>query len=211
MLRTFCRSLSREATRSFSSAASETVQLPLKQFGVPGRYAGALYVAATKAGSLHAVEKELAQVDNLTYEVGGLDAFLKDPSMGRLAKSTAVREILSDVQCSEITKNFFGLMAENGRLGEYEKVLEKFTELMQASRGEVKAVYTSAEVLTDEQLQAATQSCRKLLKEGETLVLETQVDESILDGFVVEIGDKYIDQSASTKLKKLQALLAQAI
>ena len=37
-------------------------QVPLKLFGLPGRYATALYVAGTKTNSLPTVEKELAAV-----------------------------------------------------------------------------------------------------------------------------------------------------
>ena len=39
-----------------------SVQAPLQQYGTSGRYATALYVAATKAGNLSAVEGEVAQV-----------------------------------------------------------------------------------------------------------------------------------------------------
>ena len=38
------------------------MQAPLQQYGTSGRYATALYVAATKAGNLSAVEGEVAQV-----------------------------------------------------------------------------------------------------------------------------------------------------
>merc|ERR1719329_1194526 len=50
------------ATASAKGASGGDVQAPLQQFGTSGRYATALYVAATKAGSLAAVESEVAQV-----------------------------------------------------------------------------------------------------------------------------------------------------
>jgi F0F1-type ATP synthase delta subunit len=43
-----------------------SVQAPLQQYGTSGRYATALYVAATKAGNLSAVEGEVAQVRDAT-------------------------------------------------------------------------------------------------------------------------------------------------
>jgi F0F1-type ATP synthase delta subunit len=43
-------------------------QAPLQQFGTSGRYATALYVAATKAGNLKTVEGELEQVREATSE-----------------------------------------------------------------------------------------------------------------------------------------------
>jgi F0F1-type ATP synthase delta subunit len=43
------------------------------------------------------------------------------------------------------------VLAENGRLADVELIASKFEELMMASRGEVKAVVTSAEVRTQNQ------------------------------------------------------------
>ena len=42
------------------------------------------------------------------------------------------------------------MLAENGRLADVELISSKFEELMMASRGEVKAVVTSAEVRTNQ-------------------------------------------------------------
>ena len=45
--------------RSFSSAAGEFIRGPVQVFGIQGRYAHALYSAATKQGSTEAVEGQL--------------------------------------------------------------------------------------------------------------------------------------------------------
>ena len=43
-------------------------------------------------------------------------------------------------------RNLFGALAEHGRLGETERVIDGFLELMSAHRGEVEVVVTSAAV-----------------------------------------------------------------
>lgn len=58
---------------SNTSALGQT-QLPLKLYGVPGRYASALFVAASKAKKLDLVEKELKTVrDAGNADVGKLE------------------------------------------------------------------------------------------------------------------------------------------
>lgn len=49
------------------------------------------------------------------------------------------------------------------------------------------------------------------LKKGQSLVLTTSVDPSIIGGMIVVIGDRYVDMSLSTKIQKYSELMQQAI
>jgi hypothetical protein len=54
--------------------------------------------------------------------------------------------------------------------------------------------------------------CRAAQEPGQTSIsLETKVDPGLLSGITVEIGDKYLDFSVATQLKKLQMLLKDGI
>ena len=193
-----------------SGAAAGEVTVPLKLFGLPARYASALYVAASKAKELATVEKELLSVVDLAKKEPKFAQFLHDPSASKADKHKGVSSFLESGKFSATTKNFFGaspgrgrlqpawfqgsagpgparnggghrassscnshtpptaVLAENGRLAEVELIASKFEELMMASRGEVKAVVTSAEVRTNQpysgqQHGAARGSRRRLL------------------------------------------------
>jgi F-type H+-transporting ATPase subunit O len=52
---------------------------------------------------------------------------------------------------------------------------------------------------------------KAFLKQGQTLLLTTKVDPELLGGMVVSIGDKYVDMSIATKVKKLTAVINVAI
>ena len=198
------------AAASPPPAAGPEVTLPLKLFGLPARYASALYVAAAKAKELPSVEKELLSVVDLAKKEPKFGLFLRDPSASTGDKLKGVASFLEAGKFSATTKNFFGaspgrgrlqpawfqgsagpgparnggghrassscnshtpptaVLAENGRLAEVELIASKFEELMMASRGEVKAVVTSAEVRTNQpysgqQHGAARGSRRRLL------------------------------------------------
>jgi len=81
-----------------------------------------------------------------------LDAFVHNPTLSakdrtaglaalytRLEGSDAKKETVSDV-----TKNLFAVLSENGRLGEVQGVIEGFNELCAKYKGELKVVITSA-------------------------------------------------------------------
>jgi F0F1-type ATP synthase delta subunit len=47
-------------------------------------------------------------------------------------------------------RNLFAALADHGRLGETEKVIDGFLELMSAHRGEIEVIITSASVSTSD-------------------------------------------------------------
>eukprot|EP00854_Cymbomonas_tetramitiformis_P005353 gene5353-6495_t len=88
--------------------SSFAAQAPIRQFGLPARYAAALYVAATKAGSLSAVDAELKQVMDIANSNAGFKGFLVDPSVAKSVKATKMGELLEAMKFSQTSKNFFG-------------------------------------------------------------------------------------------------------
>ena len=42
---------------------------------------------------------------------------------------------------------------------------------------------------------------------GAKMTIETRIDPSLINGMTIEVGDKYIDLSVSSQLKKLHQLL----
>jgi len=198
------------ALRSFSAAADETafVAPPLKQFGLASRYTGALYSAAMKAKNLDTVDKEIAQIAEMCRTSTTFKDFLADPSVPK-KKSESIMALMKELKFTDTTVHLFGVMASNGRLPETEKVARQFNEIMMASRGEVKAVVTSAEPLTVKELADVTAACQANIGTGKKLNLETKVDASIIGGLVIDVGDKHIDLSINTKIRKMEALLQE--
>jgi F-type H+-transporting ATPase subunit O len=48
-------------------------------------------------------------------------------------------------------------------------------------------------------------------KKGETIKIELKVDPTIIGGMVVSIGDKYVDMSVATKIKKYTEIIQDAV
>lgn len=108
--------------------------------------------------------------------------------------------------------NLLSALAENGRLNEMEKITAAFGQLMLAHRGEVTAVVTSAIPLEGKlksQLEAALK--KNFIEAKQTLTVTAKVDPSILGGMIVQIGDRTIDLSVASKVKRINAALAENI
>jgi hypothetical protein len=108
------------APRAFAKAAApaaaeQEVVVPLKLFGLPARYASALYVAASKAAALPVVEKELATVVELAGANANFASFLADPSLTKADKLKGINTILENGKFSATTKQFFGAPPRGAR------------------------------------------------------------------------------------------------
>ena len=81
---------------STSAAMSQMVKPPIQVFGLEGRYACALYSAASKKSSLDAVEKDLKNLQSTMKTNPKIKELVKNPTIKRSIKAGNVNIILSD-------------------------------------------------------------------------------------------------------------------
>ncbi|KAI1312304.1 ATP synthase F0 subcomplex subunit OSCP atp5 [Mortierella claussenii] len=200
-----------QATRGYATAAN--VQVPLVLYGIEGRYATALYTAAAKKQALDAVEADLKQVKKVVEKDQKLREYLENPTINRIEKKSGVQQLLQAGKYNDLTKNFFDALAENGRLYDTVKIINSYSSLMGAHRGEVQVTITSAKELDAKEIAKVKGYLAKssFITSKQTLVVSNKVNPSILGGLVVEFGDKTIDLSVSSKINKLNQLLHESI
>nr|CAG4637378.1 EOG090X0EB8 [Ceriodaphnia reticulata] len=186
---------------STSSSALQLVKAPIQFYGVEGRYASALYSAASKKKSLDKVEKELKDFQATVAKDVRLAEFIANPTLQRTLKKDALDSVAKKLKLSECTANLLVLMAENGRLKKLDTVIGHYKTMMAAFRGEVPCEVTSAKALDAATLKEVEAALGGFLQKGQSLHLTTKVDPSIVGGLVVVIGDRYIDMSLSKKIK----------
>lgn len=132
-------------------SSSAAVKPPIQLFGLEGRYATALYTAATKMNQLENVEKELVQVQNAIKQKPKLREIIVSPIINRTILQNTLKDVGSGANLSAATTNLLTLLAENGRLTKIDGVINAFKQLMSAHRGEVVCEVTTARPLSDGQ------------------------------------------------------------
>lgn len=222
-------------TRSFADVKANT-KPPVQLFGVDGTYASALYTAAAKTSSLDSVSKAMDALAQSFKRDAKLQSILSAPTLSADDKKQIVTEIQKSTGVqdkSNTVQNFLTTLAENNRLGVLEGVTAKFAELVSASRGEVELVITSASPLDAKVVKQLENAVGKSQYVGQGKKLKVvskvrigrddplhrrghtanmpQVNPEIRGGLVVEIGDRTIDLSVSSKLAKMNKLLSDAL
>jgi F-type H+-transporting ATPase subunit O len=138
------------------------------------------------------------------------------PTLSVEDKSAIITELqkhTGGMDKADTVKNFLHTLAENNRLGLLKGVSEKFVELMGAARGEVELIVTSASQLDNKilsRLESAVSKSR-YVGQGKKLKVTNKVNTDILGGLIVEIGDRTIDLSVSSRIARMNKLLTDAL
>lgn len=103
------------------------------------------------------------------------------------------------------------LLAENGRLRKLDQMIQAYKTIMAAVRGEVTCEVTTATQLKPDQQQKLEAVLKKFVKANEKILITSKVNPEILGGMLVSIGDKYVDMSIASKIKKYNNLISSAV
>ncbi|XP_070979644.1 ATP synthase subunit O, mitochondrial-like [Oncorhynchus clarkii lewisi] len=194
--------------RQFSTSVlrQALIRPPIDVYGVGGRYATALFSAASKQKKLEQVEKEMRTLSALIKDPK-LSSIVMNPHVKRSLKLKFFGDAMTKANLSPISVNLITVLADNGRLTLTADVVGAFAKMMSAHRGEVICTVTTAHPLDEANLAELKVALNGFLAKGETLILETKSDASILGGMIVSIGDKYVDMSTKTKIHKLTKII----
>lgn len=204
--------------RTYAAAAaassSQDVRPPVALYGVDGTYANALYTASAKTSSLDQIAKSLSQLGDVFKKDPKLTTVLNAPTLTVSDKKQIVQELqkVAGADKSDIIKNLLGALAENNRLGLLEGVIEKFQVLISAHKGEIELNITSAQELDTKTIQRIEKAVAKSeFSQGKKLKVVTKVNADVIGGLIVEIGDRTIDLSVSSKINRLNKALTDAV
>ena len=163
------------------------------------RYARALFELASEKGT---VDDWLVQLD-LAVQVLNDDEFralLNHAEVSLLRKREAVEAVLAEVD--PMVQNLISLLVARGSVGVVEDVYDNYTRLVDIAKGRQRVELTSAVELDDNQIDKIKVFVEGLVKKE--VVIHTSVDESILGGIVIQIGDQLLDGSTKTQLEGLR-------
>ena len=167
------------------------------------RYAEAAYLLAQEDGKEEAWSQGLAAMGSL-FADEQVRMLLEGKRLPPAEKTRLVERGLAGVD--PLVLNLARLLLRRGRTSLGPHIAEAFQELLDEAKGVTHATVTSAVPLTKEDERAVERRLREIT--GGEVTLETEVDESILGGLVVRIGDRLIDGSTRSRLLALKRRLA---
>ncbi|WP_299098112.1 ATP synthase F1 subunit delta [uncultured Winogradskyella sp.] len=164
------------------------------------RYAKAVLSIATDQKSADAVNSDMKTIANVIAENKDLNQMLQSPVVRSSDKKAVLTSVFKDANTS--TTNLIDTLIANKRLPLLSDVAVSYTQLFDQLRGSQVASVTTAVPLTDDLKTKVLAKVKELT--GKEAEVENIVDESILGGFILRVGDIQYNASISNKLDKLK-------
>ena len=167
-------------------------------------YARSLLELANERNVAQEVGGEMKVISQLMSDNPSFKEFLANPSVGQNERSKVIDKIFKG-QVSELVYNLIRVADSKGRAGILDEIADAFLKLLDEQLGNVDVQVTTARELDGGQEDAIRQRISQVL--GKNPILHKQVDESIIGGLVVRVGDKVMDASVKTQLKSMREKL----
>ena len=167
---------------------------------VATRYGTALFELAVETNQIEIVEEQLKWVKEVLLEEKEFIKILNHPKVVMENKISMIEETFG----GKIIKDILGLFIiaiKKGRADDLLSIIQYCLDEIDKLNGNAKAFVSSASKLTEAQLESIKSKLQETTKKK--IILESSVDESLIGGLVIRIGDRIVDNSIKGKIEAI--------
>ncbi len=170
-------------------------------------YGDALFELAVESGQVDEMFEEAKAILQVLQENNELSKLMGHPQIGKEEKIRVLEEIFKNRVRDEFT-GLMRMLVSKDHFGEMESVFTYFIGRVMEYKNIGIAYVTAPMPLTDGQKEQVRQ---KLLETTNYVEFEMHydVDESLIGGMVIRIGDRVVDSSVKHKLESLTRELSK--
>ncbi len=169
-------------------------------------YAEALFDVAKEKDHLDRIEEELGQFADALEAEHDMQVFLFSPYFSSAEKREGLEKAVSDADPEFV--NFLELLLEKHRMPLIFRIRRKFEELYKEEKRKLDVTLTSAIELEPEIIKRVGAEIEK--QTDRSVELRTVVDQDIVGGLVLQVGNMVLDASIRNRLEKLRKNVARA-
>src|SRR5262245_31612100 len=165
-------------------------------------YAKALLGAAEKSGQAEPVVQELESlVSDVLDKLPQLEATLRSLRLTHEERLPIIDKAFGG-RLSPTLLTFLKVVSKHGRLDSLRAIARQARKQLNAARGRVEVIVQTAHPLSNPLRERIVQRLTQLLHRE--VMLTTEVNEDLLGGLVVRVGDTVYDASVAAKLKRME-------
>jgi F-type H+-transporting ATPase subunit delta len=164
------------------------------------RYAKAVLDLAKDQKSDSAVNDDMKSVANAFEVSKELNDMLNSPVVPTETKKSALLAVFKDL--NKLSVNLIDTLIKNKRINIFGDVADQYNKLFDQEHGIQIAKVTTAVPLTDELKKLVLIKAKELTGKDSEII--NVIDENIVGGFILRVGDLQYDASIANKLSKLK-------
>ncbi|RYG01930.1 MAG: ATP synthase F1 subunit delta [Chitinophagaceae bacterium] len=167
-----------------------------------GRYAKSLIGLAIERNELDKVYGDMLYMQSLINQSSDFAMLLKSPVISPDKKITIINSIVKN-NVSEMVAGFNKLLISKGRESNLPEIIGAFIEQYKVLKNIFVVKLTTA-IPASEELKATIVEKVKQTTAQQNIELETEVDEDLIGGFVLQMGDTLVDASIQHDLNVIK-------
>lgn len=168
---------------------------------VASRYVKSLLGLAVEQGALDRVHQDMQLFARVCKENRNFVAMLRSPVIRHENKRAILKKVFSG-KVSDLTMAIINIVTQKNREPILPAIASEFHNAYNVYKGIGKAFLTTT-VAPDKELLEIMEALSKKLANKQTIEMETSVDNALIGGFILNVGDRQIDASIRSKLRTL--------
>jgi F-type H+-transporting ATPase subunit delta len=173
----------------------------MSEYRIASRYAKSLLELAVEKGKLEEVHSDMVLLSTLCEEIREFTLMLKSPVVPPDKKLAILNEVFEG-KVHEMSMSIFAILTRKHREGYLPQIAEEFHHRYNVHKGIEEATVITTFPL-DEKTRNEFKEVVKSMNNKEVELTEV-VDESLIGGFILKIGDRQVDDSVSSRLRALK-------
>lgn len=169
------------------------------------RYAEALSNSVKEDSLLNPVLENLQACKNIFATQDQLVRFFSQPSIPLEKKNNMVRELCDRLNVEQVVCNLLVLLSERKKILFLGNIAEYFEKIVDRRLNQVRVSVRSAQALSNANIERLRSAFTGIL--GKTVLINANVDESLIGGIQLKIGDQVADATIKNRLILLKQKL----
>ncbi|HEX6665944.1 MAG TPA: ATP synthase F1 subunit delta [Solirubrobacterales bacterium] len=169
-------------------------------------YAEALFEAGKDKGKLDSLQSQLAEFVDAVDRNQELQVFLFSPYLSSADKREGLGRAISGAEPELM--NFLELLVDKHRMPEIFRIRRELDELWKKENRRLDVTVVSAVELDEAVVKKIGEEVER--QTGEAVELSSRVDDGILGGIILRVGNMVLDASIRSRLEKLRKTVATA-
>ena len=174
---------------------------------VAGTYGEALISLAEEEKKVDALYEEVLSLQGILKENPDFSVLMNHPKVTKEEKLKTLEDVFGGRMDAELL-GFLKLLLQKDRYSELPAILDHFVAAIKERRG-VGVAYVATPTALDENRKKQIEDKLVSTTKYNRMEMHYSVDESLIGGLVIRIGDKVVDSSIKTKLEGLKRELAK--
>lgn len=178
----------------------------MSEYRIASRYAKSLLSLADEQGTLEAVHGDMKLFSKIIEENRDFELLLKSPVVLSTKKLAILNQVFKG-KVNDLTLKIFDILTRKKRESYLPAIATEFHHQYNVNKGIAEAEVTTTFALDDKLRKEFKSVVAKV--SGKSVELTEKINEDLIGGFVLKIGDRQIDDSISARLSALRLRFSQ--